>query len=433
MFTGMKILIISFECWRDDTNGGNVLSNLFAGMDGAEFAQIYCKGGLPQNQICKRYYRMNDRMALHALLHFQRFVGEELRYSDWPAEPTPAGKEKRFYDFFRRHDWPIFHVIRELLWAAAPWRSAKLLRFVQEFAPDIIFAPCYGSLFMQRLDRWVFRQASAPVVSYISDDNYSLRQLRFSPAFWVHRFLLRSSIRKTARQYRWMYTMTQQQAEELGPQLHTQMRILRKAAAPFPRREHTKPDQAVRLIYAGGTYLGRDAVLLRVARAVRALNAKAHPCRLDIYTNSEIPKKWQSELNDGTNSTIHAAIPMKDLERRYAESDIALHVESFQKKDALLTRLSFSTKIVDCLASGCAVLAVCPHENAGWQYLKAENAALCVDSPEDVEPAVQKLVTDAAYRQKLARAARGCLELHHRPEDIQKQFFTQICKIVQDG
>lgn len=427
----MRILIISFECWRDDTNGGNVLSNLFADMPDAELAQIYCKGGLPQNRVCKRYYRMNDRMALQALLHRSRPMGEVLRYETWPDAAAQGGGEKRFYDFFRRHDWAIFQAGRELLWALAPWKNAQLAQFVKDFAPDIIFAPCYGNLFMQRLDRWVFSQTGAPAVSYISDDNYSLRQLRFSPVYWGHRLLLRASIRRTAKHWSWMYTMTRQQAQELGAQLHIEMRILRKGAVSFPGRRPPVPGAPVRLLYAGGTYLGRDAILVKVARALRRLNAEGRACRLDIYTNSAIPAKWQAELNDGAVSTVHAAVPMEALKRRYVESDIALHVEAFQKKEALLTRLSFSTKIVDCLASGCAVLAICPPINAGWQYLRDENAALCVGAEAEIGDAVRRLVCGADLRQQLRRQGEACLKRNHDPERIRQELRDALAKTIR--
>ena len=50
----MKVLVISAEAWRDDTNGGNVLSNIFNNMD-ATFAQVYCSTQLPSNKICNKY------------------------------------------------------------------------------------------------------------------------------------------------------------------------------------------------------------------------------------------------------------------------------------------------------------------------------------------------------------------------------------------
>ena len=38
----MKILVLSYEAWNDITNGNNVTSNWFEGMD-AEFANIYAR------------------------------------------------------------------------------------------------------------------------------------------------------------------------------------------------------------------------------------------------------------------------------------------------------------------------------------------------------------------------------------------------------
>ena len=40
----MKILVLSYEAWNDITNGNNVTSNWFEGMD-AEFANIYASPG----------------------------------------------------------------------------------------------------------------------------------------------------------------------------------------------------------------------------------------------------------------------------------------------------------------------------------------------------------------------------------------------------
>ena len=425
----MKVLIISFESWRDDTNGGNVLSNLFAGQPGMEFAQIYCKPGLPQNQVCKAYYHMSDKTALNGILR-RGTVGQPLFYEEWPETKSVAGETKKFYDFFRRFDWPVFHAARELLWWVTPWRSEELKQFILDFSPDVIFAPCYGNLFMQRLDRWVHRLCPVPMVGYVSDDNYSLQQLRFSPVFWIHRLLLRSSIRKTVRQcYRWVYTMTDAQAKEWRESMGVEMKLLRKCGVPFAA-PHVA-GSPVRLIYAGGTYIGRDAILAKVAQAVEKINSEGTPCRLDIYTSNAIPGKLQPALNNGRTSFVHPAVSMEELKGRYAESDIALHVESFKKKNALLTRLSFSTKIVDCLASGCAVLAVCPAVNAGWQYLKENDAAVCVDRETDIESAVRKLVLDETMRTCCAEKAARLLRENHDELQVKQKLYKDLLALAE--
>ena len=65
----MKILVISKEAWRDEQNGGNVLTNMFSHFSGSEFAQIYCNEQEPNNAICRNYYQMSDRMMVNNILH----------------------------------------------------------------------------------------------------------------------------------------------------------------------------------------------------------------------------------------------------------------------------------------------------------------------------------------------------------------------------
>mgnify|MGYP000460763869 CR=1 FL=1 len=64
----MKILVLSYEAWNDITNGNNVTSNWFEGMD-AEFANIYASPGEPYNQCCQKYYQITDSMMLKSIIY----------------------------------------------------------------------------------------------------------------------------------------------------------------------------------------------------------------------------------------------------------------------------------------------------------------------------------------------------------------------------
>ena len=163
-----------------------------------------------------------------------------------------------------------------------------------------------------------------------------------------------------------------------------------------------------------------------MAGTVRELNAAGVSAQLDVYTSSPLKKAAAAALDDGQCCFVHAAIPADDLRRAYAQSDIALHVESFDKKNALITRLSFSTKIVDCLASGCAVLAACPEMNAGWQYLKNTGAAYCIDKPAEIGAAVRALVQDKALRVEYERRARACTMQGHDALSIREQLYAEL-------
>ena len=425
----LKILLITRECLRSDSNEGNTLLNLFAGLP-VRLSNIYCKPGLPDNAACNSYFQLTDRMALKSLLKKEP-MGRVVQ-AEHPGQTNAAAGErenKRLYDMFRNHNWEIFYLAREILWQLAGVESEKLARFVQKEAPDVIVAPLCYSRYVLAVQRFAIKTAEIPAVTYVYDDLYSLRQFRLSPLYWLNRFLLRGAIRKTMPLYQFAYTMTEQQAQEYQKYFDLPLKVLRKGAQISCRQ--TIKHEGVRLIYAGGIYYGRDRTLVKVADAVRKLREEGNDVELHIYTGSPLKRKMEIPLNDGAASFVHPAVSAGELARRYDESDIALHVESFQKKNALLTRLSFSTKIVDCLASGCAVLAICPSINAGWQYLKENDGALCVEKLATVENAVRALVTHTELRRCYEEKAALLLREKHDECQVRRGLLEDLSTLVK--
>jgi len=114
------------------------------------------------------------------------------------------------------------------------------------------------------------------------------------------------------------------------------------------------------------------------------------------------------------------------LAQKYQDSDIALHLESFSLGNRLKTRLSFSTKITDCLSSGCAVMVVSWSEHAGFKYLQRHQAAICVDTCDKLLPALEQI---SAHPSELLffsqRAINLCRELHDEKQianDLARDF-----------
>lgn len=423
----LRVLLVTRESLRKDRNEGNVLLNLFDGLP-VELAHICCKPELPDNDVCQgRYFRITDKMVLQKLIHGLP-MGETVGQESTKTEKEARDQNKRFYNFFHNHNWSLFYLLQDLAWKMSGLNSPALDAFVDAFKPDIVFAPLTPYWYANRLQGQVIRRADVPAVTYLYDDIYSLQQYSFSPFYWLHRFLVRSSIQKNLPLYRFAYTMTEQQKKEYEKLLHIPMKVLRKCA-PDSHPEHCQ-HEGIRFIYAGGIYYGRDKTLAQVADAVRIFRARGYDVRLDVYTSSPLKKRMQKKLHDGAACFVHDAISAEELGRQYAQSDIALHVESFRKKDAYMTRLSFSTKIVDCLASGCAVLAICPAINAGWQYLRDEGAALCISDSAQIQNAVKQLFENHDLRKALKAEAMRCLTENHREIAIKKALFEEFATAI---
>lgn len=420
----MNILIVSYEAWRDTNNGGNVLSNVFSAFPEAKIAQVYCSGELPQNSVCRTYFQIADSM----LLSSQR--GRALEERDYSVDETGTASvtenrvKNRVPSLLKE---PVL-LARELLWVFTNWRTPELEAFVRNFKPDVIFAPCYSYFHVSKLALHIKSIANCPMISYISDDNYSLKRLCFSPSFWINRLITRKWIRRHFAACSLVYTMTDMQKEEYEAKLGCSMKVLCKSA------EFTDCRQAagspVRFIYAGGLYLNRWKVLAKLAEAIREVNGDELRAELHIYSGSHLKERQARRLHDGKHAFLHGAIPFFELTERYRESDVAIHAESFDRKNRLITRLSFSTKIIDCMNSGCAILAVGPADQAGIAYLKKHDAAVCVGDMKDLTEAVRELTVRQDLIPAYAAKANLLGRQNHSKRRIDEELRRDFAHIV---
>lgn len=418
----MKVLILSLENWNNNVNGGNVLSNIFSGLN-FEIEQIYCSAGLPNTTLCNKYYQITDKMVIDNVLkgkEIGRIFESDFNNSDDFRFENKSKKGKR---------WEITFLIRELFWKLSKIDNKNFVSFIKDFNPDIIFAPCYGNVRMLRLTRLVSKYTSAPIVSYVSDDLYSYNVINFNPLFWIRRWNLRRNVRKTSKLYSLMYTMTNQQLQEYEKELNVPMKILRKGCKHQGINFIKKP---YKIIFAGNLYLNRSDVLCKLAEVIGRYNKDKLNFVLEIYSGSSLSKEQYNILNNGYDTFFNGLIDSEQLKAKYKECSIALHVESFNLKNSLITRLSFSTKITDCLQSGAALMAICPANNAGFQYLRDEDCAICIDNIDDIDFYINKIMSDENYLKTYAEKAKDCIERNHVKSENDKMIIEDFYKVIKN-
>lgn len=424
----MRILIISKEAWRDEQNGGNVLSNMFSQLPNAEFAQIYCNEQEPNNTICRNYYQMSDRMMVNNILH-RAHVGRKVVFDKVPTK-TEA-KVESYKTAGGKFGGNLKRVARELVWAIGRWDKKEIITYAREFNPDIIFAPCYGNHYMQRLTALVHNALNVPVVSYISDDFYTNKQFKFSPIFWLNHMLIRRRTRKIFRHYSLVYTMTDEQKQQCEHDFGANMKILRKNGKFENQYLKSKVNDPIRFVYAGGIYLNRWKTLGALAEAMRHINADGVKMVLDIYTNNKLDQQMQQEINDGITARVHKAVSMAELMDIYHKSDVALHAEAFDITNRHVVRMSFSTKIVDCMDSGCAVMAICDKKQAGGSYLRRNECAICIHDLKQIESVLRNIADHPNQLIKMQNKAFEVGRKYHLQENITRDLindFESLCK-----
>jgi len=429
----LRVLVLVSTAWRSDNSGGNTLDNFFKGMPGVEFAHIYCDEQLPKNDSCLKYYQINQREVLRNFFS-RKPVGKEITLLNDIQGLVYDKKEVRYnalFTWIKKIRPQILLIGRALVWRYSNWKTIALRDFILDFNPDVIYAPCYASPFQLALTRYVKNLTGKKVVTWSADDNYSLRQFSLSPFFWINRFWNRHCLRKTYPYYDDFFSISEDEIEEMSSIVGKQMKILRKGVSVpesyIPRMAH----HPIKFIYAGGLYLNRHKSLIAIADALRRLNKDDVKAELHIYTGTNINKKTEVLLNDGRSSFMHELVAPDVLAKLYTKCDVAIHCESFDLKNRLMTRLSFSTKVIDCFQSGCAILAIAWEEHTALKYLRKENAAFCVTSVKEIEPIICAIVENPNLIQEYSRKAYECMERNHRIKDVQKTLYDSLARNAQ--
>jgi len=421
----LRVLVISDEVWNDELNPNGNLSNWFSGST-LDVANVYCSPGLPRNNCCKFYFQVTDMMMLTSIFGNHRAC-VVLNYYDFPnaqEDYDNAGSEELaensyWYRIARKVTSEPIRALRDIIWAIGRYNIKLLKEWIEEFSPDIIFSERMGSSKICRLERIVMRLANVPIVAFTGDDEYSFHQPSLSPFFWLRRIAVRWELGRNIPMYSLYYTLSEDQAGFYSKKFGVRTKVLRKGGTFLESRVHTEIHSPIRLVYIGKLYCNRWKTLVQMRKIIEKINEAGVRITLDIYTSDRLSKHRYLQLHDGKNSFLRGKAQPDQIYRLYSESDIVLHVEAFDLKYRQVTKLSFSTKIIDCLSSGCAVLIASWHEHAGYKYLSSQHAALLADSPKELRFLLNRLVSQPGLIIKYATKAYECGLKNHSREIVQ--------------
>ena len=413
------------------------MTNWFTRFD-AEIAQIYCSPGQPINNICDHYFQITDGQMANSLLRRGKAGGVIQKEMNPEKQVGLRQNAQRagVYGFMKRVSlW--FHtpvmMLRDFIWCTGRYNKEALKAFVEEFNPDVVFCPRYISPKLMRLEKLVHGMITAPFVAFTADDEASLNGISYSPLYWMRKWMIHRMFRKHISLYSHYLMFSADQANEYKDEYGISTETFYKCGVfddSFTSKEVGKP---IRMVYAGRLYCNRWKSLAEIGKALKEINKKEIRMVLDIYTTEQLTDEQKKALSHDNYIYMKGRVTPSELTQIYQEADMALHVESMDKKNRLLTRVSFSTKIIDLMASSCAILAVCWDKHTGYQYLKEKDAAFCLSRYEDILPLLQQICDNPSLVSVYAEKAYHCGKKYHDREIIHRQLkriFEQAIKSV---
>ncbi len=420
----MKVLVISSTPWSSDNSFGNSFSNIFDGIEGLEFANIYCKAGKPDNSLNMVYYQLSEKKLLKSILKRGIPTGRVVvPDSDGSAETqSVTGREAARK---LRFTWMLW--VRDLIWKAGKWKTKELDSFIDGFAPDIIFQPVYFSTYLNEIALYAKKRTGKKMLGYISDDNYTLRQFSLSPLYWIDRLIKRRYVKRTVKSCEILYCISEIQKAEYEKIFSVPCKVLTKCADFTPPPElKREPSSPVKLAFTGNLGAGRWKSVSYITDALKSINTDGIKAQLYIYSATPLTEKQRSSIADGKNALFMGAVPSDEIEAIQKDADILVHAEGTDLKSRLQVHQSFSTKIVDYLKNARAVLAVGPKDAASIDYfIKNGSAAVATDRTE-VEAALTKLINEPDEIAKYAEKAYYCGRKNHSADIIKKMVYDDM-------
>jgi hypothetical protein len=435
-----KILLISDSTWSDSNNIGNTFSNLFNSWPSDKIAMIYARPDLPQTKICTNYFQISEGRMIASLANRKVLPGIKLSSQDLLKntykDNISSDNEfsiKKLYKFFTKYRWNIFLLAREILWKICKWKTNKLDEYIETFNPDVIFSLACSSIYMNKLQQYAISKSKSKSILYFVDDVYSTKRFAISPLFWINKLLIRRSIRETVKICDLVYTIVPMQKKEYDKEFNINSKILTKGGV---FKETSKPkfnlNSPILLLYAGNIYAGRFKMLLSIGRALDNLNKNIKKTEMHIYTKNQLSTKSKKKLECVKSIKFMGSLEANMVTNVLDDADILIHVESLRLKHKLVTRLSFSTKIVDYFQHRKCIFAVGWGKSASIEYLKRNNAAVVIEKIKTIETNLKQLVEKPSLILEYGDNAWECGRRNHNIEIVKKSLMEDIKQLVSE-
>lgn len=421
----MRILIIAEEEWNDYVFANSVLTNWFSDFN-AEFAEIYASPGLPINNICNKYFQITDEDMVKSIISFKKAGKRIVKPSnnvDIDSAKTNANRVG-VYGFFKKLSLKmhtLVMIIRDFIWMSGHYNSTELKSFIQEFNPDVVFCPRYISPKMMRLERLVFNMTNAPFVAFTGDYEVYLPSFSLSIS-WFRKWYINKMFKKHSKIYSHYLMHSKDQAFDYTQKYNLKTSTFYKCG-DFTTHIEKKIGVPIRLVYAGRLYCNRWKSLAEIGIALQKINKNGVKMILDIYTQDKPTKKQFLALSEEKYIYLKGCVTPSELNDIYLNADIALHVESMDNYNRIITQFSFSTKLIDLMASTCAIMAICWEKHCGFQYLKEKDAAFCISDYKNIYPKLKEICDKPELIQIYSQKAFDCGKRNHSRYNIQKQLY----------
>lgn len=409
----MKVLVISHNVFCATTNMGKTLSAYFKGWPQNDIAQFYIHSEMPTDDICANYYRITDKDAIRSI--FTRKSGTI--FADGHAieksvETAPVGKTAALYQKARKRT-PAIYLARNLWWTLGAWKTKKLMRWLDEFNPDVVFFASGDYAFMYVIAREIAEMRKIPLYVCCMDDYYLYNKNKDHFLGKLTHAMFMNEVHKTIHEAKALFCICDRMVAEYE-KLFDKRCVTLYTPASF--QEKLSKEKKRKIAYIGNLGYSRHLQLVEIGRALKGLHADID--HIDVYSN-ELREEILAYMTKENGIFFHGNVSAEEVKSIMAESIAVIHTESFDENIRRAVKYSVSTKIADSLMSGTCIFAYGSAEIASIRYLLDNDAAICACSKEELAQNLRILLEDKEFREKHEKNAFDLALKNHMIEKNQ--------------
>lgn len=428
----MKVLIISHNPVSGQSNMGKTFLSLFAQFDREELCQLYIYPVIPNENRCASYYRITDKDALNSVVRLKK-AGGEISADRITADQGlyEDAQDQAFYKS-RKNKSALRRLLRDAMWAMAPWYTGQLKAWLERENPDCIFVAPGVAKFLYDFALRISRQRKIPIVTYICDEYYFVKK----PAQRLDMLRLKLLQRKMEQLMRatgHLVVISEELKEAYSRHFGVDTTVIMTGAAVSSADDRMVCENPRNICYFGNIRCNRYMNLARIGRTLDEMNREyGTDYRLKIYTAEKDPQIL-GEFREIRSVEICGFVTGAEFDRAFRSADLLLHTEAFDEASMDFTQHSVSTKIADSLAAGIPMIAYGPGKISSMAHLLRHDCAIAAVSPDRLRGALETALTDKEARARVARNARIAAARYHDLGRNGKQLRDILEQAAQNG
>lgn len=382
----MNILVVT-SIELDERNAcGNTFANWLSDWSETNVYNIYGRVSLPNNGFCKAHFQISPTSLLRYIFRPKK-IGKLIEQSSF-CNNTSNSFEQHFIKKNKKSPNDFYYLAVDTLYSMCLWQNKRYQQFIQNCNLDIVFYFAKSEAIIYQNLKYLKKHTNAKLVAFYADDMYSMykESRMLSRKIYKHRF------EKLVKLADLNYGASTMMCEEYEKLFGLKMSPLYKGCNISESKDRI--NEVVRIVYAGNLYYGRDKVLGEIAVAIKLANVDFQKACLEIYTTTAITPEIDKILNIEGSSKIMGARPFDEIVEIQRQSDIVLHVESFLPENMKVVRLSYSTKMSDCLQSGSMMMVVGPRGIASVEEALSIDGVFVIDNENKINDSISDLLSN---------------------------------------